>query len=290
MVLAVDTEGWAHRPWGLSFSLNGQDGYVIRADDKSGLRWFQSLVNTVYAIVGHNLLHDIPVLRAVGVEFDDDTVLHDTQVLAYHEMLISGSGVLEAESQNLGTLAYRALGLKLGELKDCWGVDLDNEVIPYTDEVMEYAAMDPIATWRLSAHYGESAAHHWKPYHIDMGQLRLVEQMIAHGIPFDVDATAGYYADVIDKLEVSRDALRARAARLGNHDFNPGSPDQVRELLTKKLGLRIRKRTKSGQTSTNEKALADFKDEPFVKQIQDYRELVKLRGTYAEPLLEELSQ
>jgi DNA polymerase I-like protein with 3'-5' exonuclease and polymerase domains len=235
----------------------------------------------------HNGLHDVPVLRAMGVEVGP---YHDTQVLAYHEMIRTGCGVLEAESQNLGTLAYRECGMRLGELRDIPGVDFETQTIPYSEEVMRYAGEDAVATWRLFDVYKQRGLLEQQAYQIDMGQVPLIEQMIRTGIPFDADATLDYYMGVLDKLDTITGELRAKAARLGNHDFNPGSHPQVRELITKRIGLRIRKRTRGGLASTNEKALADHKAHPFVEAIQSRRELDKLRSTYLAPLLEELSQ
>lgn len=286
--VAVDTEGWEDKPWGLSFSFDGVNGFVIRADDKRAIAFFTEWLSQQSIVVMHNGVHDVPVLRAMGVA--NIGVYHDTQILAYHEMLRTGSGVLEAESQNLGTLAYRECQLRLGELTDCAGVDFDTQEIPYSDEVMEYAGADPCATWRLFEVYRERGIVDLLPYNIDMGQVPLVGGMIAHGMPFDLDAAIEYYADVLDKLEALTEELRTIAARYGNRDFNPGSHLQVRELLTRRIGLRIRKRTKGGLASTNEKALADHQEHPFVKKLQAHRELVKLRGTYAEPLIEELSR
>lgn len=292
--VAVDTEGWKDKPWGLSFSFDGINGFVIRADDKRAIAFFVEWLSKQAEVVMHNGIHDLPVLRAMGVFvdqwIDNGWPYHDTQILAYHDMLRSGSGVLEAESQNLGTLAYRECHMRLGELIDCEGVDFDAKEIPYSEEVMEYAGADPCATWRLFNVYRERGIVDLLPYNIDMGQVPLVGGMIAHGMPFDLDAAIGFYADVLDKVDTLKADLREYAARYGNRDFNPGSPDQVRELVTRKIGLLIRKRTKGGKASTNEKALADHQEHPFVKKLQSYRELVKLRGTYAEPLIEELSR
>ena len=285
-VVGLDTEGWIDRPWGLSFSPDGLHGLVIRAADRAGLDWFRRWLNHAgkpHPVVMHNGIHDLPVLRAMGISVD---TYDDTQVLAYHDMIRTGSGVLEAESQNLGTLAYRALGLRLDELSEIPGVDFDAQIIPYTDLVMQYAARDAIATRRLLDVL--DPIRKTVPYQIDMGQVDLVEQMIANGIPFEVDASLAYYADVLDKLDACTTDLKRMAAQYGTRDFNPGSHPQVRELIIRKIGLRVRKRTKGGLASTNEKALADHQHDPFVKRLQDHRELVKLRGTYVAPLIEEL--
>lgn len=285
-VVGCDSEGWADDPRMLSFSPDGVVGYVIRTIDGEALDWFRGWLSKKTIVPAfHNGLYDVPVYRAVDITIG---TYHDTQVLGYHDIIRTGSGVLEAESQNLGTLAYRELGMRLGELSKLPGVDLASREIPYTDDVMRYAGEDPVAAWRLFNVYRERGLVGTQAYQIDMGQVGIVEEMITNGIPFDVDATTDFYAEVIDKLENVTADLQQRATRLGNREFNPGSHPQVRELITRKIGLRIRKRTKGGLASTNEKALADHQEHPFVKKLQEHRELVKLRGTYIVPLLEEL--
>lgn len=280
-LVAVDTEGWASKPWGLSFSPDGVHAYVIRADDDRMTFWFDQWISDK-AVCAHNGLYDVPVLAAMGVHL---WRWEDTQVLAYHEMLRTGSGVLEAESQNLGTLAYRFCQMMLGELTDCKGVDFKTQTIPYTDEVLTYAGEDVIATYRLFEHLSTYAQD--PVYRIDMGQILLVEEMIRAGLPFAVDDVADYYCEVIEKKALAVTDLRVMAARRGLRNFNPGSHPQVRALL-QKYGLKVRKRTKGGQSSTNEKALAPHKAHEFVKRLQDYRELDKLDGTYLRPLMKEL--
>jgi len=284
-IVGLDTEGWIDQPWGLSFSPDGQHGYVIRADDRKLLRWFAGWIKDRMAVL-HNSLHDVPVLGAMGLELG---TWHDTQVLAYHDMIRTGSGVLEAESQNLGTLAYRELGMVLGELEDLPGVDLEARIIPYTDEVMQYAGADAVAARRLYDVYQRRGLLDYQPYQIDMSQIPLVEEMIRTGIPFDLDGAVDYYTSAQEGLASTLTALQKKASRLGNWHFNPGSHPQVRELITKRIGLKVYKHTRGGKVSTSEKALAAHQDHPFVAEVQKYRELQKLLGTYLLPLIEELN-
>lgn len=284
--VGLDTEGWAVAPKLVSFSPDGVRGFVVRAGDREALAWLWRWLEGRIPIL-HNGLHDIPVLRALGYELG---AFHDTQVLAYHDLMRTGSGTLEGEAQNLGTTAYRECQMALGELRDIPGVDFDTHTIPDSDEVMEYAALDPIATYRLFMVYAKRGLLEYQPYTIDMGQIGMIEEMQRTGLPFDADGVLGYYMEVIDKMDAATAALKAKAARFGLRDFNPRSHPQVRELITRKIGLRVRKRTKGGQASTNEKALADFKDHEFVQLLQTFREIDKIRGTYVEPLLDALQE
>lgn len=287
-VVAVDSEGWREKPWGLQFSTDGETAHVIRADEHDLLAWFNEWIQDK-RVVMHNGIHDIAVLRAMGVDL---ARWDDTQLMAYHEMLRTGSGALESEAQNLGTLGYRHCRLLLGELADIPGVDLASRVIPYTDEVLNYAGQDAIATWRLDAvlwPWIQGNPDVAKVYAIDQGQAPLIRSMMDNGIPFDYDDATDYFIEATEKERTVAAELEAMAAKRGLKEFNPRSPVQVETMVTQKYGLRVRKRTKSGRASTNEKALATHKDHPFVATLQDHRELTKLIGTYLEPLLTELT-
>ena len=287
-VVAVDSEGWSSCPWGLQFSWDGETAWTIRADQPRLLDWFNQWIQNK-VVVMHNGIHDLTVLRAMGIEI---RAFEDTQLMAYHHMLVTGSGALESESQNLGTLGYRYAGILLGELSDIPGVDLENRIIPYTDQVLEYAGQDAIATRRLFDVFWpwlEAVPDRMKVYRIDQGQAFLIRHMMDCGLPFDYDDVTDYYIEIMEKEKVSRERVTTMAERRGLKEFNPRSPDQVRALITEKYGLKVRKRTKSGKASTNEKALATHRDHPFVQALQEYREITKLEGTYLTPLMEALS-
>lgn len=286
--LGLDIEGWADKPWGLQFSLDGETAWCIRADDTRLLRWFAEWVKNKTVFM-HNGIGDIPVLRAMGVSIER---FHDTQLMAYHHMLITGDGALESESQNLGTQSYRHLQVLLGDLKFIPGVDLAAQVLPYNEEMLNYAGMDAIAQIRLARVLWDWLEAHpdaMKVYQIDQGQAMLIRHMMDVGMPFDFDDVTDYYFEILDKEVTGREAVTKLAAKRGLKDFNPRSVPQVRDLVTEKYGLKVRKRTKSGKASTNEKALAIHQDHPFVQALQSYREIMKLEGTYLTPLMENLA-
>ncbi|MCK5379657.1 MAG: DNA polymerase I, partial [Acidobacteria bacterium] len=66
--------------------------------------------------------------------------------------------------------------------------------------------------------------------------------------------------------------------------FNIGSVKQLREILFERLGLPVIRKTKTGP-STNEAVLNELAAQhPLPKAILEYRSLVKLKNTYADPL------
>jgi DNA polymerase-1 len=78
--------------------------------------------------------------------------------------------------------------------------------------------------------------------------------------------------------------IEARAQTAAGGPFNLGSPKQVAELLFGKLGLKPRRRTKTG-LSTDADVLSELADEHEVPRlILRYREVSKLKSTYVDAL------
>ena len=105
--VAIDTEGLLPNPWCLSFATDPYHGYAILAEDHEGLREFSHWVCRFRPlIILHHSLHDIPVLRAMGVEVPR---WRDTMVDAYH---------LADLPQGLKALGWRLLGVRMQSYED----------------------------------------------------------------------------------------------------------------------------------------------------------------------------
>ena len=88
-------------------------------------------------------------------------------------------------------------------------------------------------------------------------------------------------------LEELAEDLTARIYMQAGHEFNINSPKQLGEVLFVELGLSAgRKKTKTGY-STSAETLEELRSEsPIVDDILEYRQVTKLRGTYAKALPE----
>lgn len=107
--VAIDTESvFLHgAPWCLSFSLDHCNGFVILANDHDALAyfaWWLRRWNPV--VILHHSLHDIPVLRAMGISVPR---YRDTMVDAYH---------LANVPQGLKALGWRLLGVRMRSFED----------------------------------------------------------------------------------------------------------------------------------------------------------------------------
>jgi DNA polymerase-1 len=80
-------------------------------------------------------------------------------------------------------------------------------------------------------------------------------------------------------------ALEHEAHRLAGTPFNLGSPRQLCEILYERMKLPVKKKTATGQPSTDEDVLeALAADYPLPKVLLDYRALTKLKSTYTDKL------
>lgn len=87
-----------------------------------------------------------------------------------------------------------------------------------------------------------------------------------------------------DKLQKSIEILEQEIYDEAKHPFNINSPKQLGEILFVEMGLPGGKKTKTGY-STSASVLEKLEpDYPFVSKILEYRQLTKLKSTYADGL------
>jgi len=83
------------------------------------------------------------------------------------------------------------------------------------------------------------------------------------------------------------DELAARIYMQAGREFNINSPKQLGTLLFEELGLICpKKKTKTGYSTDAETLEALRSESPIIDDILEYRQVTKLRGTYAEALPE----
>ena len=80
-------------------------------------------------------------------------------------------------------------------------------------------------------------------------------------------------------------AIEQKAYDAAGQPFNLGSPKQIQEILFERQKLPVKKKTPSGQPSTDEDSLAELAlDHPLPRLILEHRALSKLKSTYTDKL------
>ncbi|MBR5485610.1 MAG: DNA polymerase I [Oscillospiraceae bacterium] len=130
----------------------------------------------------------------------------------------------------------------------------------------------------------------------DYGQLELLEKMeipLARvlsymeidGFRVDKDGILSYGEEISEGIARLEQSIYAHSGE----NFNINSPQQLGKILFEKLELPVRKKTKTGY-STNAEVLESLIDaHPIVRDILEYRKLAKLRSTYVEGLVKQIS-
>lgn len=117
-------------------------------------------------------------------------------------------------------------------------------------------------------------------YEIEMPLVFVLYDMEQEGICMDAVALKEYG----EQLEGSIADLEQRIHEMAGETFNINSPKQLGVILFEKLGLPNAKKTKTGYSTSAdvlEKLAADY---PIVSDILEYRQLAKLKSTYADGL------
>jgi len=114
--------------------------------------------------------------------------------------------------------------------------------------------------------------------------LPIIQQMNKTGVLLDTK----YLEDLSKEYHTELDILEQDIYKLAGQEFNIRSPKQLGEVLfdpEKGLGLKSKKKTASGNYSTNEKELKKLIHEhPIINKVFAYRELQKLLSTYVDNL------
>lgn len=119
---------------------------------------------------------------------------------------------------------------------------------------------------------------------LDGNAMPMVIAMAATGLQVDLN----HFARMEKELERDLDKITEDVKKLVGFYVNIDSPQQVSEMLFKRLGLKQArpKMTKGGdrESTENEVLVAIQHDHPVVPMLLDYKELSKLLGTYVRPM------
>ena len=116
---------------------------------------------------------------------------------------------------------------------------------------------------------------------IELPLALVLADMECEGFRIDREGIATYGAQLSQLAE----ALEAQIFMQAGKTFNIHSPKQLGEVLFETLGLPHNKKTKTGY-STNAEILEKLRPyHPIIQDILDYRQVTKLKSTYADGLL-----
>ena len=232
--------------------------------------------------IGQNIKYDMQVLGRYGIA----TAPIDCTLLI--------SFVLDAglHGHGLDELAKLHFGHDMIKYKDVAGSGKNHigfAAVPL-DRACEYSAEDADYTLRLHRLL--------KPRLIAEHRIAFYET-VERPLPAVVGAMerAGISVDRAELKRLSDDFAKRIAEaeteihKLAGHPFNVGSPQQLGKVLFDELHLeRFGRKTKSGANSTDAAVLEELAEaHPLPAKVLEWRELAKLKSTYADALVGEIN-
>ncbi len=110
--------------------------------------------------------------------------------------------------------------------------------------------------------------------------VRVLARMEAAGVRIDLE----FLEELRDELTDQCRMLEAKVHSHAGEPFNVNSTPQLRHILFEKLGLTPVKRTKTGPSTDADSLQKMAEHHPIVEDLLRYREVEKLRSTYADAL------
>jgi DNA polymerase-1 len=227
--------------------------------------------------LGQNLKYDLHIFANHGIKLAgiyDDTLLQ-SYVLESHKPHDMDN--LALRHLNVQTISYAEVVGK-GAKQICFDqVDLDTAT--------RYAAEDADITLQLHHALAPQIAVQSGLQHvyrdIELPSMHVLYTMERNGVLLDCTLLQVQSRELGEKLL----ALEAKAHEAAGQPFNLNSPKQLREILFDKLQLPVKKKTPSGDPSTDEEVLQELAlDYPLPKLLLDYRGMAKLKSTYTDKL------
>ena len=284
--LAVDVETTSLDPFtaelvGISLSFKEGVAYYVPCNANLNTTTVISALKPILqrkdiTIVGQNIKFDIQVLAQHGAEIESPAF--DTMVAAY---------VLSPTKQtySLGSLSIERLGHRMTPISDLIGTGprkITMREVPL-ENACRYSCEDADITLRLKRILQDELQSKNLDqlfYRIEVPLIPVLARMERNGVFVNRELLGQMSREFQQRLE----GLSDRIYRLAGEEFNLDSPKQLSKILFQKLNLPVQKKTKTGAStdvSVLEK-LASLHDLP--KTILDYRQLAKLKSTYADAL------
>jgi DNA polymerase-1 len=270
---------------GISFSYEkGKGFYVPFPENQSEAQilienFIPFFENESIEKIGQNLKYDLKILSNYNVTVKGK--LFDTMIAHYlinpdmrHNMDILAETYLRYSPKSIETL----IGKKGKNQKSMRDIELE--------EIKEYAVEDADVTLQLKEIFTlelDNTGTKKLFEEIEIPLVKVLADMEKEGIRVDVEFLKSLSKTLDDDIKI----LETSIFETAGEKFNLASPKQLGDVLFDKLkiGGAKQKKTKTGQYATGEEILSYLAAEnPIVKDIQDWRQLVKLQNTYVDAL------
>src|SRR6187402_1241853 len=229
--------------------------------------------------IGQNIKYDLKILSNYGVQIKGK--LFDTMIAHY---LINPD-----MRHNMDVLSETYLKYSPKSIEDLIGKRGKGQITMREvslEDIKEYAAEDADVTYQLKQNFSPilDKAETKKLFdEIEIPLIPVLAAMELEGINLNVP----FLKSMSVEMALESNALEQKIYETAGEKFNLASPKQLGDILFDKLkiGGAKQKKTKTGQYATGEEVLSYLaNDNEIVRDILEWRQMVKLQSTYIDAL------
>ncbi|KPK61898.1 MAG: hypothetical protein AMS21_08655 [Gemmatimonas sp. SG8_38_2] len=228
-------------------------------------------------VIGHDLKRSLLALESAGVTVSGS--LRDVMIESY--CLDPGR-----RQHDLETLVLEEFGHRLAVYEDLCGKGKSE--IPFSEVAPESAASFSAERADYVLRIDQRLTRQLDDYdlrrlfdEIEMPLMPVLAKMERLGLAIDLD----FFATMSVRIDGELQLVEEEIYKVAGRELNINSPLQLREVLFDRMGLPVKKRTKTGP-STDAEVLAELASEghDLPRLILEFRELAKLKSTYVDAL------
>lgn len=233
--------------------------------------------------ISPDLKKNLHLMKAGGFTPDERKKYFDMTVAAYLLNPLLGDYPYDGVAKDY-------LSIVLSSKKDYLGKLTCEQMIKEDEKkVVDYACYEAYIAWKskeiLESNLKEKGMYELYE-NIEMPLVFVLYDMEKEGIRADGDKLKEYSRE----LAVSINKIEKRIYEEAGEEFNINSPKQLGVVLFEKLQLPNEKKTKTGYSTSAEVLDKLALDHPIVADVLEYRQLSKLKSTYADGLINFIEQ
>ncbi len=268
--------------FGLSICYNEKSIYYIQCSDSIESHYLTEQISRL-AQEGHKLSTIGLKAQLPYLDIDEEAQIFDLELVVYLLNPLTDSYNYDdiARDYLAMTLPSRKGLLDKSSLKEA-ALDKKEAVLSYScyNAYVAYMATEPLREKLIEEKMLELFEE------IEMPLIYVLYEMERRGIRTNKEALKEYS----DKLEIGIKELEEEIHELAGEEFNINSPKQLGLILFEKLRLPFARKTKTGY-STAADVLEKLQGEhPIASKVLEYRQLAKLKSTYADGLAEYIEE
>lgn len=268
----ISEKGWE----GLAVCKNGEDPVFIPTEGMMPPAYLQSLVVDMIHKAKQSCFIDLKA-QLPYLDITEDDRVFDAAIAAYLLNPLKDTYTYDGVAQDfLGmTIPSRSDWLHKLSLEEA----LDQEPANLR-HYLAYETLIPVKACAVLTARLEETGMIDLFHNVEMPLVFALYEMEKVGIRVEKEALAQYGSQLTGRIET----LEHNIYELAGEKFNINSPKQLGVILFEKMHLPFAKKTKTGY-STSADVLEKLRGhDPIIGQILEYRQLTKLKSTYADGL------